>query len=87
MIVTIVLVVLFAAGGFFGGMQYQKMQKPSFAGVGTGAGGGGFVLFFVEPSRKDKVRQALKDLLEVPFKFENLGSQVIFYQPDSGLIK
>ena len=52
-----------------------------------GAGGGGFILLFSEISKKDKIRQALKDLLEVPFKFENLGSQIIFYQPDSGLIK
>jgi D-glycero-alpha-D-manno-heptose-7-phosphate kinase len=52
-----------------------------------GAGGGGFVLLFVEPSLKDKVRSKLKDLLEVPFKFENLGTQIIFYQPDSGIIK
>ena len=50
------------------------------------AGGGGFVLLFVEPSKKEKVRNTLKNLLEVPFKFENLGSQIIFYQPDSGRI-
>jgi len=52
-----------------------------------GAGGGGFVLLFAEPSKQGKIRQALKNLLEVPIKFENLGSQIIFYQPDSGLIK
>lgn len=52
-----------------------------------GAGGGGFILLFAEPSKQDKIRQALKGFLEVPFKFENLGSQIIFYQPDSGLIK
>jgi D-glycero-alpha-D-manno-heptose-7-phosphate kinase len=51
-----------------------------------GAGGGGFILFFVEPQKKQKVRQALKGLLEVPFKFENLGSQIIFYQPNTGII-
>ena len=52
-----------------------------------GAGGGGFILFFVEPHNKAKVRERLKNLLEVPFKFENLGSQIIFYQPNSGIIK
>ncbi|MBF0489116.1 MAG: kinase [Candidatus Omnitrophica bacterium] len=52
-----------------------------------GAGGGGFVLLFVEPSQKKNVREALKNLLEIPFKFENLGSQIIFYQPDTGIIK
>jgi len=63
------------------------IRAGAIGGKLLGAGGGGFVLFFVEPSRKEKVRHALKDLLEVPFKFENLGSQIIFYQPDSGLIK
>jgi len=52
-----------------------------------GAGGGGFLLLFVEPRKKPKVRAALKGLLEVPFKFEGLGSQIIFYQPDTGIVK
>ena len=63
------------------------IRAGAVGGKLLGAGGGGFVLIFVEPSRKDKIRKALKNLLEVPFKFENLGSQIIFYQPDSGLIK
>jgi D-glycero-alpha-D-manno-heptose-7-phosphate kinase len=63
------------------------LKAGAIGGKLLGAGGGGFVLFFVEPAKQDRVRQALKDLLEVPFKFENLGSQIIFYQPSSGLIK
>ena len=63
------------------------LRSGAVGGKLLGAGGGGFVLLFVEPSKKDKVRKALKDLLEVPIKFENLGSQIIFYQPDSGLIR
>jgi D-glycero-alpha-D-manno-heptose-7-phosphate kinase len=52
-----------------------------------GAGGGGFVLIFAEPPAQENIRQALKNLLEVPFKFENEGSQIIVYQPNSGIIK
>lgn len=48
-----------------------------------GAGGGGFILFFVKPELQAKVRESLKGLLNVPFQFENLGSQIIFYEPDS----
>ena len=44
-----------------------------------GAGGGGFILFFVPPENIEKVKEALKGLLLVPFRFENLGSHVIFY--------
>src|SRR5262249_37048711 len=47
----------------------------------TGAGGGGFLLLFVEPARQPAVRQALADKLHVPFRFETEGSQIIFYEP------
>jgi D-glycero-alpha-D-manno-heptose-7-phosphate kinase len=42
-----------------------------------GAGGGGFMLFIVEPSRQDAVRTALADMLEVRTRHEQLGSQVV----------
>ena len=48
-----------------------------------GAGGGGFVLFFVKPELQPKLRESLYGLLQVPFRFENLGSQIIFYEPES----
>lgn len=41
-----------------------------------GAGGGGFILFFVEPDLQARVKERLSSLLHVPFKFESLGSQV-----------
>ena len=65
----------------------RRFRAGAVGGKLLGAGGGGFVLLFVEPSKKDKIRKALKSLLEVPMKFENLGSQIIFYQPESGLVK
>jgi len=45
-----------------------------------GAGGGGFMVFFVEPSHQDAVRDALRDVREVPFRFDPNGSSVVFYQ-------
>ena len=44
-----------------------------------GAGGGGFMLFFVKPEKQSFVKRALKDYLYVPFRFDSLGSQVIYY--------
>jgi D-glycero-alpha-D-manno-heptose-7-phosphate kinase len=44
-----------------------------------GAGGGGFMLFFVPPEKQNKVKEALRKLLLVSFRFENLGSHVIHY--------
>lgn len=47
-----------------------------------GAGGGGFMLLFVKPELQDKVREDLKDLIYVPFNFENSGSRIVMYQPN-----
>ena len=47
-----------------------------------GAGGGGFMLFFVAPERRQELRARLKNLLCVPFSFSTRGSQVIVNEPD-----
>ena len=61
---------------------YEIARKSgAIGGKLCGAGGGGFFLFFVEPENQVKVREKLKHLLCVPFQFENLGSQIIFYEP------
>lgn len=62
-------------------------RAGALGGKLLGAGGGGFVLLFVRPQDKPTVRSVLKKLLEVPVKFENLGSQIIFFQPYSGIFK
>lgn len=65
----------------------QKYETALRAGaVGgklLGAGGGGFLLFFVPPENQESVRKSLNDLLQVPFKFDFSGSQIIVYQPNS----
>ena len=48
-----------------------------------GAGGGGFLLFYVQPERQKDVQLAMKNLLHIPFKFENGGTRVIYYTPES----
>jgi len=47
-----------------------------------GAGGGGFMLFFVPPEHQARVLERLKHLIHVPFRFENEGSRVVLYQPN-----
>lgn len=47
-----------------------------------GAGGGGFLLFYVEPEYQEKLKSELKDLLYVPFEFEDEGTSVIHYSPE-----
>jgi D-glycero-alpha-D-manno-heptose-7-phosphate kinase len=53
----------------------------AFGGKLTGAGGGGFMLLFVPPERQNQVREALKRLLLVRFRFEFNGSQIVHYDP------
>ena len=57
------------------------MRAGAKGGKLLSAGGGGFILFFVTPELQQKVKENLSHLLHVPFKFENLGSQIIFYEP------
>lgn len=59
----------------------DALNAGAIGGKLLGAGGGGFILLFVEPEFQHKVREKLRDLLYVPFKFENLGSQIIYYEP------
>jgi D-glycero-alpha-D-manno-heptose-7-phosphate kinase len=58
------------------------MRAGAIGGKLLGAGGGGFMLIFAEPDVQQRIRARLRGLLEVPFRFENQGSQIIFYQPD-----
>lgn len=59
---------------------YAKARHAgAIGGKLLGAGGGGFMLFFVKPEDKLKVCEALENLLLVPFNFESSGSQIIFY--------
>src|ERR1035437_4416084 len=48
-----------------------------------GAGGGGVMLFYVPPERREAVRARLKKLLCVPFGFSNRGSHVVVYEPEA----
>ena len=62
---------------------YEKgIKAGALGGKLLGAGGGGFLLFYVKQDKQDIVRKALSDLMEVPFKFENDGAQVIYYAPE-----
>jgi len=60
----------------------QAISAGAIGGKLTGAGGGGFMLLFVPPSKQRKVREKFNKLLYVPFKFEFSGSQIIFFDPE-----
>lgn len=61
---------------------YERALKAgAVGGKLLGAGGGGFLLLYVEPQNQDNVRRVLPELREVDFAFENSGSTIIFYRP------
>jgi D-glycero-alpha-D-manno-heptose-7-phosphate kinase len=62
-------------------MYAAAQAAGALGGKLTGAGGGGFLLLFVPPDRQENVKAALPRLLNVPFRFEPAGSQIIFYEP------
>ena len=67
---------------------YEKgMQAGALGGKLLGAGGGGFLVFYVQPEKQEKVRTAMKDLMYIPFKFEDGGTQVIYYGPEEYEVK
>jgi D-glycero-alpha-D-manno-heptose-7-phosphate kinase len=57
-------------------------EAGAIGGKVLGAGGGGFILFFVEPERQAAVRERLKSLIEVTFDIDTSGSSVVLYNPD-----
>jgi D-glycero-alpha-D-manno-heptose-7-phosphate kinase len=53
-------------------------EAGALGGKLLGAGGGGFMLIYADPSAHAKIKERLKSLLNVPFKFEGVGSEVIY---------
>jgi D-glycero-alpha-D-manno-heptose-7-phosphate kinase len=57
---------------------YQCAREAgAVGGKLCGAGGGGCILFVVPPERQNRVREALRDLIEVAVDHEVHGSQVV----------
>lgn len=63
---------------------YKKaVDAGAVGGKLLGAGGGGFLLFYVEPEYQDNVKRALEDLIYVPFDFENEGTRIMYFRPEN----
>jgi len=59
--------------------MYEKaLLAGAIGGKILGAGGGGFLLVMLPANKRAKVRKALKDYKELPFRFSEQGSKVIF---------
>lgn len=58
---------------------YDKAKKAgALGGKILGAGGGGCILFYVEPDKQDYFKKQFSDLLNIEFAFEEKGTNVIY---------
>lgn len=64
------------------GLYAKGVAAGATGGKLLGAGGGGFLLFYVQPEKQAAVRKAMKDLLYVPFAFEDGGTRIVHYSPE-----
>lgn len=64
------------------GIYTRARQAGAIGGKLLGAGGGGFLMLFAPPDRHTAIRNALKNLIYVPFSFEDSGSRVVLYKPN-----
>lgn len=69
------------APGFVNEIYDTALQAGADGGKLLGAGGGGFMLIFVQPERRAAVLRSLSNLLPVPFQFERGGTQIVLYEP------
>ena len=58
---------------------YEAARKAgALGGKILGAGGGGFLLLYAQREEQQRVRDALKNLIELPFSFEGEGSKIVY---------
>ena len=58
---------------------YDRARRAgSLGGKVLGAGSSGFLLLFCEPAKMGHVRESLRDLREIGFRYEPEGSKIIY---------
>lgn len=61
----------------------SAIRAGALGGKVCGAGGGGFLIFYVPQHKRAAVVEALKRSLIVPIRFEHLGAHVVFFSHDN----
>ena len=60
----------------------NAIQAGAVGGKLLGAGGGGFILICAAPNNHGRIKERLKQLTHVPFKFDSTGTQIILFEPE-----
>lgn len=69
------------SNSYLDGIYAKALKAGALGGKLLGAGGGGFMLFFVPPDKQGHFHRQMVPLMHVPFEFESQGTQIIFYEP------
>ena len=69
------------SNGSIDALYERGIKAGALGGKLLGAGGGGFLLFYVEPDKQQAVIETLDELMHVPFRFENEGTSIVHYNP------
>ena len=64
-------------------MYEAGLRAGALGGKLLGAGGGGFLLFYVNKEHRNAVMDAMKELLYIPFSFEDEGTAIIHDEQES----
>ncbi len=64
------------------GLYQKAIEAGATGGKLLGAGGGGFLLFYVDKDKQDNVKEALTDCVYAPFEFESGGARVLYYKSE-----
>ena len=70
------------SNGSIDALYERGLAAGALGGKLLGAGGGGFLVFYVEPDAQDNVHKAMNDLLYIPFEFEKDGTGVVYYDAE-----
>ena len=57
----------------------RALEAGALGGKLLGAGSGGFLLFYVPEERQGDVKAALSELYQQPFRFDEAGSRITYY--------
>jgi len=63
-------------------MYKKAIHAGAIGGKLLGAGGGGFMAFYVEKENQESVIRALNGYLHIPFNFDFDGSKIVVYEPN-----
>lgn len=69
--------------GYIDELYEKGLKAGALGGKLLGAGGGGFLVFYADRENHKKIVSEFKGLLRIPFSFEEGGTRIIYYLPES----